>query len=149
SLWIRVTGGDQDGPAGFYTANMGPVPFAFGKPLPQNYFVLKSFLRVQFEPPPGSRLEPRPGEVPESSKGSWITDGPPAYSLTPESKQQIQAARDLALQGRTQEAIESYRELLGKDLNNPAALIDVAWILATTEKPELRNGPRAVQLALR
>jgi hypothetical protein len=147
SKWIRITGGDKDGKAGFYTANMGPLPFAFGKPLFQNYIILKAFSRVQYTSSAADRQEAQAGQVPDFPKISWITHPRPVYSLSPEVAQRIRAARQLAVQGNTETAIQQYRELLKPDFNNPAALTDLAWILSTTEKPELRNGGVAVQLA--
>jgi hypothetical protein len=35
------------------------------------------------------------------------------------------------------------------DSNNPVVLNNLAWILVTTAKPELRNGEEALQLATR
>jgi Flp pilus assembly protein TadD len=53
----------------------------------------------------------------------------------------------LETDGRIEEAIQHYREALNVDSNNPVVLNNLAWILATTSKPELRNGEEAVRLA--
>jgi hypothetical protein len=46
--WMNLMGGSSGGMAGFYGANFGPVPFAFGKLTPQYYFILKVFSHVQY-----------------------------------------------------------------------------------------------------
>jgi tetratricopeptide (TPR) repeat protein len=54
-----------------------------------------------------------------------------------------------AQQGRTEEAIECYRQALWLKPDWLEALNSLAWVYATDENPELRNGPAAVQLAQR
>jgi hypothetical protein len=149
STWIRVVGGDADGPAGFHSAIAGPLPFAFGKPTFQNYFVLKAFSRVEFISVPANPEEVRAGAVPYFPNTSTKVYNSPIYSLKPETMQRIHDARQLAKQGHFQESFQRYNQLFTEEPDNPLALIDVAWILATAEKPELRNGPRAVQMASR
>jgi predicted Zn-dependent protease len=52
-------------------------------------------------------------------------------------------------EGKFEEVIQYYREELNADSNNPVVLNNLAWILATADKPGLRNGKEAVQLATR
>jgi tetratricopeptide (TPR) repeat protein len=148
SVWIRVTGGGDDGPAGFYSALNGLLPFAFGK-LTQNYSVVKSFLAVRFDSSPGNPEEVRAGGAPSFPSSSWKIDKRPIYSLKPEVWQRIRDARQLARQGDLKAAFQLYDQLLKQDPDNPLALIDVAWILATNEKPQMRNGLAAVKMAQR
>ena len=62
---------------------------------------------------------------------------------------QLLMASQLENSGRIEEAILRYRNALAANSNNPAILNNLAWILATTAKPELRNGGEAVELAAR
>ncbi len=61
------------------------------------------------------------------------------------------AAYKLALcqarQGEAALAVESYRKTLQINPNHPAALIDLAWMLAAHPNPEIRNGREAVKWA--
>jgi hypothetical protein len=147
-VWIRVTGGGDDGPAGFYSAINGLLPFAFGK-LTENYSVVKNFLTVEFNSRPANPEAVRAGAVPDFPKRSWNIDQHPIYSVKPETWQRIRDARQLARQGNLQAAFHLYEQLLGQDPDNPLALIDVAWLLATSENPRVRNGAAAVKMAQR
>jgi Flp pilus assembly protein TadD len=53
----------------------------------------------------------------------------------------------LSRQGRFTEAVASYHEALRLKPNWPVALGTLAWLLATSPHPEIRNGPEAVRLA--
>ncbi len=55
----------------------------------------------------------------------------------------------LAVQGKSVEAAKAYREALRLKPDWPGALRDLAWLLATNPKPEIRNGAEAVTLAER
>jgi len=55
----------------------------------------------------------------------------------------------LARAGKTSDAVRHYRHALRLDGDRLAALNNLAWILATNENPELRDGPEAVRLAER
>jgi len=55
----------------------------------------------------------------------------------------------LAAQGRLDEAIEAYRQAIRSDPNFSPALNNLAWILASASRTELRNGAEAVQVAER
>jgi tetratricopeptide (TPR) repeat protein len=52
-------------------------------------------------------------------------------------------------QGRTAEAIQQYREALRINDDFDGALNNLAWILATTPRDDLRDGSEAVRLAER
>ena len=49
--------------------------------------------------------------------------------------------------GRVVDAIEQYEEALSLAPENVAAQSNLAWLLATSAEPSLRNGPEAVLLA--
>jgi Tfp pilus assembly protein PilF len=55
----------------------------------------------------------------------------------------------LMSQGRIEEAITHYRDALKLKPDMADVLNDLAWVLATTPDPKLRNGPEAVRLAER
>jgi Flp pilus assembly protein TadD len=59
----------------------------------------------------------------------------------------FQLASQLAGEGKIEAAIQNYRQALAVDSNNPVALNNLAWTLATANKPELRDGQEAVRLA--
>ncbi len=52
-----------------------------------------------------------------------------------------------AVTGKTAGAIEEFRRSLALQPNQPDLLNNLAWILATDPRPEIRNGPDAVKLA--
>ncbi|GEM_PF-6280016 len=58
-------------------------------------------------------------------------------------------ARFYQRRGRWDLAAWDYEQVLRHDPDNTTALNNLAWILATAPQPQLRNGPRAVQLARR
>jgi tetratricopeptide (TPR) repeat protein len=55
----------------------------------------------------------------------------------------------LALQGHAAEAVEAYRRALAEQPDRPGTLNNLAVILSTNSDPKLRDGPAAVQAALR
>ena len=59
----------------------------------------------------------------------------------------LQRASQLAGEGKIEAAIQTYRQALAVDSNNPVVLNDLAWILTAANKPELRDGQEAVRLA--
>jgi Flp pilus assembly protein TadD/mono/diheme cytochrome c family protein len=61
----------------------------------------------------------------------------------------ISLASTLAMQGEIGEAVAHYRRALQVKPDLPAALVDLAWILATSERPEIRGPLEAVALAER
>ena len=58
-------------------------------------------------------------------------------------------ARALVMEGNGPGAISNYRRVLALSPDHPAALNELAWILATHPRAEIRNGSDAVQLARR
>ena len=61
----------------------------------------------------------------------------------------LQLAGQLEDEGTIPEAIQNYRQALAVDSNNPEALNNLALILATADKPKLRDGREAVRLAIK
>jgi 4-amino-4-deoxy-L-arabinose transferase-like glycosyltransferase len=145
--WMNLMGANPYGVAGFFGAGFGPAPFVPGGFQAQDYFVLKVFSRVQFNTQPANPREVQAGQVPSFTNISVSTEVVMTFAVKPEATQQAQLAGQLEAEGRVEEAIQCYRKALDVDSNNPMVLNNLAWILATTSKPELRNGEEAVQLA--
>jgi 4-amino-4-deoxy-L-arabinose transferase-like glycosyltransferase len=145
--WMNSYGSAKSGAAGFYGADMGPVPFAIGRLPMQDYFVVKVFSRIQFNMQPANPQEALAGDVPDFRDFSGTYEHNLIFREGPEVSRQTQLAIQLETDGRIEEAIQHYREALNVDSNNPVVLNNLAWILATASKPELRNGEEAVQLA--
>jgi 4-amino-4-deoxy-L-arabinose transferase-like glycosyltransferase len=147
--WMDPLGGNERRAAGFYDANWGPVPFALGGFPPQVYFIVKVSSRVQFHSQPANPQEVRRGAVPSYTNVTPLTDEKLILRQNPEATRQIQMAWQLEAEGRLAEAIQHYRQAVNADTNSPLALNNLAWVLATTDHSELRNGEVAVQLAER
>jgi 4-amino-4-deoxy-L-arabinose transferase-like glycosyltransferase/tetratricopeptide (TPR) repeat protein len=145
--WINLMGSSKSGAAGFYGANLGPVPFNIGKLPPQDFCVVKVFSRVQFNAQPANPREMQAGDVPSFPEITFLADDKEMLPWKPEIIKQDQLASQLVADGKVEEVIQYYREALNVDSNNPVVLNNLAWILATTSKPELRNGEEAVRLA--
>jgi hypothetical protein len=146
---MNVMGGSASGTAGFYGANVGPVPFILGNLPAQNYYVVKVFSRVQFNSQPVNPKEVQAGAVPLFQGFSSINENNLNFQMGPEAARETQLAHQLESQGRVEEAIQHYRNALNADGNNPVTLNNLAWILATAVKPGLRDGKEAVLLATR
>jgi cytochrome c-type biogenesis protein CcmH/NrfG len=144
---MNLMGASKGEAAGFHGANAGPVPFVIGKLPQQEYFVVKVFSRVQFDTQPANPREVQAGDVPNFPSISFAAEDKAMFQWNPEAMKQDQLASQLEADGKVAEAIQHYREALNVDSNNPVVLNSLAWILATTSKPELRNGEEAVQLA--
>ena len=61
----------------------------------------------------------------------------------------FELAATLTLLGQYADAMDHYREVLRLQPDHLGALRNLAWILATSSQPQLRNGEEAVKLALR
>ncbi|MGB7749812.1 MAG: hypothetical protein WBN75_21290, partial [Verrucomicrobiia bacterium] len=147
--WMNLMGASKNEAAGFYSASSGPVPFAIGKLPHQDYFVVKVFSRLQFNTQPANPQEVQAGDVPSFPGISFAGEDKELFQWKPEVIKQAQPASQLEANGEVEAAIQSYREALNVDSNNPVVLNNLAWILATADKPELRNGKEAVWLATR
>ena len=60
---------------------------------------------------------------------------------------EYEAARALALAGDIGRAIDHYNDALRVDSEDVEALFDLAWLYATSDRPEYRDASRAVVLA--
>ncbi len=147
SSWMNLMGSTDTEAAGFYGANFGPVPFAIGKPPVQVYYVVKVFSQVQFNTQPANPREVQAGGLPSFPHNSALVKNKSVFPMNSEAMTQIQVASQSEADGRVEEAIQQYRQILEVDSNNALALDHLAGILATTRKPELRDGKEAVQLA--
>jgi hypothetical protein len=147
--WINLMGTSKSGAAGFYGANFGPVPFTIGKLPHQDFCVVQVFCRVQFNTRPANSRGVQAGDVPSFPSISFSAEDKELLPWNPEGIKQDQLTRQLEADGKVEEIIQHYREALNVDSNNPVVLNNLAWILVTTAKPELRNGEEALQLATR
>ncbi len=145
--WMNLFGGTEQGAAGFYDANWGPVPFALGRFPPQDYCVLKVFSPMQWHSQPADRGKLRPGDVPSFPQVTCLAGERMTFHWQPESLAQVRLAGQYEADGKLEAAIQCYRKAMEMDSNNPAALNTLAWMLATTGKPDLRQGQEAVELA--
>jgi len=146
--WMNLMGRSEKGAAGFYGANLGPVPFHFGELPVQLYDVVKVFSPVQYNTRPANPRAVRAGDVPSYTDTSFRAEFM-TFGGQPEIVNQVQLAAQLEQEGKIEAAIQQYHNALRLDSNNPVVLNDLAWILATAAKPELRQGEEAVQLAAR
>ena len=53
----------------------------------------------------------------------------------------------LQIDGRVPEAIAQYKEMRKRQPNNPAILNDLAWLMASSDDPQIRNPTEAINLA--
>jgi 4-amino-4-deoxy-L-arabinose transferase-like glycosyltransferase/tetratricopeptide (TPR) repeat protein len=144
---MNLFGGTERGAAGFYGAAYGPVPFALGGFPSQEYYVLKVFPPLQWNSQPTDRQKLRPGDLPSFPQISCVPSERMTFQWQPESLAQVRLARQYEADGKLEAAIQCYRKAVEMDSNNPAALNTLAWMLATTGKPDLRQGQEAVELA--
>jgi 4-amino-4-deoxy-L-arabinose transferase-like glycosyltransferase len=147
--WMNLLGGTTSGVAGFYGANWGPVPFDFGKPPSQWYYIVKVFSQVQWNSKPTNLQDIQAGDVPDFPNLSFSMQKIPDFPLNSEAVTQVQLAIRYENEGKIEEAIQHYRNALDVDSNNPVIMNNLAWMLATTSKTELRNGEEAVRLAIK
>jgi 4-amino-4-deoxy-L-arabinose transferase-like glycosyltransferase len=145
--WMNLMGGTENGAAGFYGANWGPIPFAFGKLPPQPYCLVKVFLQLQFNSQPANLQQVQAGDVPGFPNITFQPESPVTLVRQSEVINQARLAAQLKAEGKIAEAIQQYRYALSMDSNNPVVLNNLARILATADKPDLRNSKEAVQLA--
>jgi 4-amino-4-deoxy-L-arabinose transferase-like glycosyltransferase len=148
-FWINPYGLTEHTAAGFYGADLGPVPFAIGKYPGQEYFVVKVFFPIQFKSRSADAGAGQAGgrQKPDDYFCSYVPE--PMFREQPESTGLVRLAARSEAEGKLAEAIQYYRQALEVDSNNPAILNNLAWTLTTAGNPELRNGEEAVQLAAR
>jgi len=145
--WMNLQANNARSAAGFYTSDCGPVPFAFGGLPPQEYFIVKTFARVQFHSQPANPQEVQAGAVPSFRGTDYSMNDATIVPENPAATEQIGLACQFEKDGKIEAAIHCYQAALNVDSNNPVALNNLAGILATTGHPGLRDGNKAVQLA--
>ena len=145
--WMNLQGSGVHGAGGFYSSDWGPIPFAFGKPPRQEYFIVKVFSRVQYKTQPDNLREVQAGAAPSFSSLAYSMDDRTTFLENPLATEQIRRAYQFEKDGKIEEAIQRYHEALSIDSNNPVALNNLALILATASKSGLRDSKEAVQLA--
>jgi len=84
------------------------------------------------------------GQTPEA-----IAQYREAIRLQPSAEAHYNLAAALLQQGQAGQAAAEYRESLRLSPDSPAVLNDLAWLLAASADPSLRNGTEAVSLAER
>ena len=67
--------------------------------------------------------------------------------LRPDAQAHYYLALSLVVEGKAELAAEHYRETIRLKPDWPEPLNDLAWLLATSSRATLRNGPEAVRLA--
>jgi Flp pilus assembly protein TadD len=102
---------------------------------------------VQFNSQPVNPQAVRAGDVPNIPHITFKADNQTTFPMKSEVAVHFQLAGQLAGEGKIEAAIQHYRQALAVDSNNPVVLNNLAWILATANKPELRDGREAVRLA--
>ncbi|MGO9480007.1 MAG: glycosyltransferase family 39 protein [Limisphaerales bacterium] len=130
----------------FYSSSLGPLPFAIGGLSPHTYGIVKVLSQIQYHSRPANQMAVQAGAIPFYTDLSYTQTALPE---TPGSAEDIQRAGQFEAAGEVEKAIQLYRKILEADANNPVALNNLAWILATAGKPGLRDGKAAVQLATR
>jgi 4-amino-4-deoxy-L-arabinose transferase-like glycosyltransferase len=145
--WMNLMGATGSGAAGFYGANWGPIPFHFGALPVQGYCLVKVLVPMQFNSQPANRQSVQAGDVPGFPVVTFQPENTATFARQPEVLNQARLAAQLKAEGKIAEAIRQYRYVLSLDSNNPVVLNNLARLLITADKPELRNGKEAVQLA--
>ena len=137
--WMNLMGTSKNEAAGFYGANLGPVPFAVGKLPQQDYFVVKVFSRVQFNFKPPNQERGKP----------WMCQVFPAFHSPGAIQSFFRGCRRPGNRSNQPASLKRRDKLkqpfnstanANVDSNNPVVLNHLAWILAAANKPELRNG---------
>jgi tetratricopeptide (TPR) repeat protein len=147
--WMNPYGDTESTAAGFYGADSGPVPYAVGGLPNQVYYVVEVFSTVQYCTQPANPQEVQAGHPPSFTNSVYSVKGNLDFRLDPEAGKKLQLASQCKADGKIEEAIQHCREASDVDSSNPIVLNNLAWLLATANRPELRNGKEAVQLATR
>jgi tetratricopeptide (TPR) repeat protein len=128
--------------------NLGTVHFAEGR----HDEAMRSYREAVRIDPHNSLAHYNLGRV-LSAREQWepaVRAFEEALKLTPQDADTNAAiGSSLAAIGKLPEAVRHYRVALGTNPDLPAALADLAWILATSEHAAIRNPDEAVRLAER
>jgi 4-amino-4-deoxy-L-arabinose transferase-like glycosyltransferase len=146
---LTLFGGTEKGTAGFYGANSGPVPFVFAPPPEQEFLVTQLTCRLRLHTVP-ENLNSLKRDVPQFGKLNYSSVELSKVMLGI-STQMEQCSNGVAMQkeGKEKEAITCYRQILGTNEVNVAALNNLAWLLSCAVERSQRNGTEAVLLASR
>ncbi len=87
--------------------------------------------------------------LPDATAANSPNDSEANPPVNSDLQTRTELARQLEQAGKLAEALQAFREAVRLYPNDPHALNDLAWRLATYPGPELRNGREAVQLASR
>ena len=102
------------------------------------------------------RIKPKDADIRRSYAASLaeqgrqveaVTQFREALRLRPDIETRLQLARLFVQSGNPREAVAEYCQVLLSRPNQPEALNNVAWLLATCADATVRNGPEAVRLA--
>ena len=146
---MNLSGRSQFGLAGFYGADVGPVPFVIGDST-QSFFIAKVLTTVKYHGQPANEREVvQNGAVPRFQGADCSVKIEPRSPEKPDVQKEIQAAEMFQRAGQAADAVRCYRKALEGNPNNAEALNNLAWILTTASDPQLRDGAGAVQLASR
>jgi hypothetical protein len=144
---MNLQGASARTAAGFYTADDGPLPFALGAPQAEEYFAAKVLFRVQYQSQPSDPQAVLRGALPSFPHPAYFTDDDRLRQQNAAATEPVQAARQLVMAGQEAAAVQEYERILKLQTNNPVAMSQLAWILATARQPALQDHRRAVQLA--
>lgn len=147
SLPLLLCGTTGNASAGFYGANMGPLPFCLGNIPEQNYFVVKVYAGVQYASKSRDPTVIKKGEIPGYDQISNQVDDQTKFPLTTEAANEVNLGAQLEHDGKIEEAIKHYREAVRLNPEHPAMLNNLARVLSTTSRLDLRNGKEAAELA--
>jgi len=145
--WVNLQGSSARSAAGFYTSDCGPLPFAAGAPAPDEYFVVKVCSRLQYQSKPSNPQEVEAGAVPDFHKIDYLRDDEADHPENPAAADEVKLARKAETDGNAELAATHYQTALSLDASNAVAKCGLAFILATSDRPNLRDTKRAVQLA--
>jgi 4-amino-4-deoxy-L-arabinose transferase-like glycosyltransferase len=145
--WMNLCGANRYGLAGFYGADIAPVPFTIGDSR-QAFFVAKVLSKVQYRTRPTNEPDiVKNGAVPQFQRPDWSAETIPPAPEKPTVTRELAAAILYQRIGQIADAERCYRKALAADPNNTDALNNLAWLLTTADDPSLRDGAQAIQLA--
>jgi Flp pilus assembly protein TadD len=102
------------------------------------------------------RIKPKDAEIRRSYAAALAEQGRQADAVTqfrealrlhPDAETRLQLATLFVQSGKPREAVAEYCQVLMAKPNQPEALNNVAWLLATCSDETVRNGAEAVRLA--
>jgi tetratricopeptide (TPR) repeat protein len=133
-------------------------------PPPENWWLLRSKWILLSKDEVGLRLsscckDARPAQADLARVPLWTDDFTSLFQIlwrpsavesqVSTAAREVQFAMQLAQRADIKDAIEHYRAALDDEPDQPIALNDLAWILATNPDDSLRNGTEAIKYAQR